>query len=234
MDIWDIPPARCQQRHRTDPHPLGKHRQSGDKGGWPNVKCQLRVSAQRRKEITRKRWEGEPEESRHQQFWTCPPQLAPFVALFSSTRLAWTLLFLELYHSQTDWIFLPWIAGHLNSERGNVTLRYNNRRLNNLWWFCYCCSSRSVEYFSHLNYWSVGIDWSERVVILIWHLCRGRLQKRSRSNVFRWLKSFPSETLLKYLHARHSTAIIAALLFTTAVSIYTIELSIIQILLNAR
>ena len=31
MDIWAIiPPARYQQRHRSDPHPREQHRQSGE------------------------------------------------------------------------------------------------------------------------------------------------------------------------------------------------------------
>ena len=93
--------------------------------------------------------------------------------------------------------FLRWIARHANSECGNVPLRHNNRRLYNLRWIRNCgfVSSTydqymSIEHFCHLNYWRVGIKWSNRVVIIIWHLCRGRLQKGFPLKSFQMIELF--------------------------------------------
>ena len=33
---------------------------------------------------------------------------------------------------------------------------------------------------SHLNYWCIWINWSNRVVIIIWHFCWGRLQNSTQ------------------------------------------------------
>ena len=105
--------------------------------------------------------------------------------------------------------------------------------------FCFFnTSSKLISYFCHLNYWCVGINWSNRVVIIIWHLCWGCLKKEVSIQSFEMIETFP-QWIVKvwYLHARLSswlrkvsTTIVAALLFTTAVSVYEIKCLNISIL----
>ena len=85
------------------------------------------------------------------------------------------------------------IAGDADSQCCNVAFRYDNRRLDNLRSSSLFFDpkekvNKSFIFLNYFNNWCVGINWSNRVVVIIWHFCGGGLtNKCSNYDLFRGL-----------------------------------------------